>query len=288
MWLPCTPPTSLHQWSATLDTSQSGRAVGGRQEVHWKHSFRHDNYRGAINLPFLADQLPRPPLLPANGAVFKQQGQNSTAGCALPLCFVALSSGTRGRQKEKQDSPEHIRAGLTLAAAVIYLFWPSLRQFHVSVSVGEHLGPRLTLLPRVLRNKTQRTLVQASASKVPQAPVRGTQVDQLMSQLLIETSSNSFMPSLCPTPGIISPVFSALQARKQLRWGFHKPRVPPLNLKVVQGIQSWEGKSGQRVSPPPLKGNHILHSHTAEFIFNPTGSLIPITPSTKLLQYSTP
>lgn len=128
-----------------------------------------------------------------------------------PLCFVAPSSGERVRQKEKQDLPEYICAGLTLAVAVFYLFWLSLRQFHFSISVGEH--PRLTLSHRVLRNTPWKSPVQASASKAPQAPIRGT-------QLPIGMSSNSFMPhSRDDLPSVLS------WEGAEVRWnGFYKQR----------------------------------------------------------------
>lgn len=217
------PPTSLHQWSAALSTSQSGRAVGGRQKVYWKHSFGHDSYRGAIYLLFPDDQLSSPPLLPANWAVFKQLRQNSKQVVHFPLCFVAPSSGGRGGQRKKQTSLEYSCEDLTLPVAVLYPFWPSLRQFHFPISAGEHPGPRLTLLQRILCNKTQRPpgagFSKQSFPSTHQSHTALCLFYQLMSQLLIETSSNSFMPSICPTPGIISLVFSALQARKELRWG---------------------------------------------------------------------
>lgn len=190
-----------------------------------------------------------------------QMGLCSSSKDRIPQQVVHFALWHCPREWEEDWRKSRIHAGLTLAVAVISLFWHSLRQFHFSVSVGEQPRPRLTLWHRVLQNKTQRTLVQASASKAPQAPIRGTQVDQLMSQLLIETSSYSFMPSLCPTPGIISPMFSTLQARKQLRWGFYKPSVPPLNLKVVQGIQSWEEKSGD-VTSSSQRQSHLAFPHS--------------------------
>lgn len=176
---------------------------------------------GAIYLLFPDDQLSSPPLLPANWAVFKQLRQNSKQVVHFPLCFVAPSSGGRGGQRKKQTSPEYSCEDLTLPVAVLYPFWPSLRQFHFPISAGEHPGPRLTLLQRILCNKTQRPPGAGfSKQSFPSTHQSHSSLFyQLMSQLLIETSSNSFMPSICPTPGIISLVFSALQARKELRWG---------------------------------------------------------------------
>lgn len=169
MWAPYTHPH--------LSTSDQQLRTLHSQEEQWEDKNSTGNTHSDIVITgvqlifcFRLINFPALPFSLASGAVFKQLGQNSTAGFHF-LCFVAPSSGARGGQKEKQDSPEYIRAGLTLAAAVFDLFWPSLRQSHFSISMGEHPRPRLPPLPRVWHNKTQRSPVQASASKVPQADV---------------------------------------------------------------------------------------------------------------------
>lgn len=281
------PPTSLHQWSAALSTSQSGRAVGGRQKVYWKHSFGHDSYRGAIYLLFPDDQLSSLPLLPANWAVFKQLRQNSKQVVHFPLCFVAPSSGGRGGQRKKQTSPEYSCEDLTLPVAVLYPFWPSLRQFHFPISAGEHPGPRLTLLQRILCNKTQRPpwcrLQQAKFPKHPsvtQLSVLSADVptadrnefQQLYAQHLPHSRDNF--------PGVLS---TASQEGAEVRWNGFISKEACSSSKLEGGTRNTVLR--RKVRSEGVTSSYQRQSHLALPHSQASSSIT--TPSIRLLQYST-
>lgn len=113
------PPTSLHQWLATLYTSQSGRAMWEEDKKSTGEACL-DKIITEMQLIFCFQPINFSTLpLTLQIWLFNQLERNSMAGCMLPclLCFclnlshsfVAQSSEGRGRQREKRDSPrEHL------------------------------------------------------------------------------------------------------------------------------------------------------------------------------------